>query len=189
MKFQTIILSVVALVAPMTVIAKPQDYAGSFSKKAGTPNISVPTNPYTTTIKKREAASDNCFASSLGFPCCSKGIPVTYSDGAGDWGVENDEWCGIGGEKQDELCNGTFACCKGCDIMYTDKSGKWGIENGKWCYVKEEMCEGDSAVTCTGMSEGYECCDTCDVLYTNEDGRWGKKDNKWCGIKSTCKEE
>jgi len=30
----------------------------------------------------------------LGYSCC-EGCDVVYTDETGDWGVENNEWCGI----------------------------------------------------------------------------------------------
>ncbi|ORX44372.1 pectin lyase-like protein [Piromyces finnis] len=35
-----------------------------------------------------------CWASALGYPCCS-GSDVVLIDNDGEWGVENNEWCGI----------------------------------------------------------------------------------------------
>ncbi|OUM69258.1 Non-catalytic module family DOC2, partial [Piromyces sp. E2] len=77
-----------------------------------------------------------CFASSLGYPCCSEKIQISYSDSISDWGIEDDQWCGIGGQKKGNIC-GNFACCEGCDVIYIDSDGKWGIENGRWCVVKD----------------------------------------------------
>jgi len=36
-----------------------------------------------------------CWSEPLGYPCCSDCLYSWYSDEDGEWGVENDEWCGI----------------------------------------------------------------------------------------------
>lgn len=43
-----------------------------------------------------EAEVDNvqCFSIALGYPCCSQGATVYYTDSDGEWGYE-DDWCGI----------------------------------------------------------------------------------------------
>lgn len=42
------------------------------------------------------SAEDKCFTSinNLGYPCC-EGCEILYTDDDGDWGVENEDWCGI----------------------------------------------------------------------------------------------
>ncbi|OUM59771.1 Non-catalytic module family DOC2 [Piromyces sp. E2] len=35
-----------------------------------------------------------CFSRALGYPCC-KSCEVLFTDADGDWGVEDNEWCGI----------------------------------------------------------------------------------------------
>eukprot|EP00833_Pecoramyces_ruminatium_P002311 jgi/Orpsp1_1/1176343/evm.model.c7180000057256.1 len=78
-----------------------------------------------------------CF-SQPDYPCC-KGNEVVYTDESGDWGVENDQWCGIVTSK--DTCFSTalgYPCCKSCEVLYTDESGEWGAENGNWCGIKKE---------------------------------------------------
>jgi len=41
------------------------------------------------------AINDNCFSTKFGFPCCQYTKEVVFSDGNGEWGVENNQWCGI----------------------------------------------------------------------------------------------
>jgi len=85
-----------------------------------------------------------CFSQKLkpSYPCC-KGDKVVYTDEDGDWGVENNKWCGIGNgssEESDESCFSValgYSCCKKCKVVYTDKDGDWGVENGKWCGIKD----------------------------------------------------
>jgi len=44
------------------------------------------------------ASAAGCWAEDLGYDCC-KGCDVYYTDSDGDWGVENNQWCGILDEK------------------------------------------------------------------------------------------
>ena len=52
------------------------------------------------------------------YECCS-GCEVVYTDGEGDWGVENRQWCFI-----DNKCYGNnvtgYPTCTGCQVVYTD---------------------------------------------------------------------
>jgi len=41
-------------------------------------------------------ASAECWSKKLGWPCCSEGnVDIYYTDEDGDWGVENNDWCGM----------------------------------------------------------------------------------------------
>jgi len=88
-----------------------------------------------------------CFSLSLepSFPCCT-GNKVVYTDDDGDWGVENNKWCGIGnGKVNDESCFSValgYSCCEKCKVVYTDDDGDWGVEKNKWCGIKES-CASD----------------------------------------------
>jgi len=46
------------------------------------------------TDKPEEPKDAECKFEALGYPCCTH-CDVYYTDETGDWGVENDEWCGI----------------------------------------------------------------------------------------------
>jgi len=49
-------------------------------------------------------ASADCWSERLGWPCCSdSNAEVIYVDDDGDWGVENNDWCGI--QKEEENNN------------------------------------------------------------------------------------
>ncbi|ORX83291.1 alpha/beta-hydrolase [Anaeromyces robustus] len=48
----------------------------------------------TTVLASRVSA--DCFSVKLGYPCCQYTDEVVYVDDDGDWGVENNDWCGIG---------------------------------------------------------------------------------------------
>ncbi|KAG4097649.1 hypothetical protein H8356DRAFT_940715 [Neocallimastix lanati (nom. inval.)] len=66
-----------------------------------------------------------------GYHCC-KLCNISYSDDSGDWGVENNEWCGIPDSCKEkpvaETCTGSndgYSCCKTCNVAYTDDQGDW----------------------------------------------------------------
>jgi len=76
-----------------------------------------------------------------GYPCCSTGCTVYYTDNDGDWGVENNQWCGCGNgnnvaksECPASITSQGYECCsENCEIVYTDDDGNWGVENNQWC--------------------------------------------------------
>jgi hypothetical protein len=74
-----------------------------------------------------------------GYKCCSNNCEVVYSDDDGDWGVENNQWCGCGGAPSGPVCpeaitNQGYKCCSTCGtVYYTDADGDWGVENNDWC--------------------------------------------------------
>jgi len=87
-------------------ICKPAhicDANGNYIKDSGLiDKSSTPSNPKTTTttttIKTPEPTNNNeCFAAKQGYKCCAT-CNVAYTDGDGDWGFENNDWCGITGE-------------------------------------------------------------------------------------------
>ncbi|ORY64532.1 Metallo-dependent phosphatase [Neocallimastix californiae] len=73
-----------------------------------------------------------CWAEELddGYPCCKTTNVVIETDGNGEWGIENDQWCGIRkcwSLKLDE----PYPCCVyATEIIYTNENGKWSMENG-----------------------------------------------------------
>ncbi|ORX78043.1 cellulosomal serpin precursor [Anaeromyces robustus] len=86
---------------------------------------------------------EQCFSQALNpsYPCC-KSNKVVYTDKSGDWGVENDQWCGIGNSTT-EFCFSIalgYPCCKKCDVLFVDKDGQWGVEDNEWCGIKDN-CE------------------------------------------------
>jgi len=51
-------------------------------------------------------ASAECWSERLGWPCCSKeNTDVYYVDDDGEWGVENDDWCGMSTEEEEVPSN------------------------------------------------------------------------------------
>ncbi|OUM70478.1 Non-catalytic module family DOC2, partial [Piromyces sp. E2] len=77
----------------------------------------------------------DCFATRLGYPCCVNTNKVEYVDSDGEWGVENNNWCGI--EKKSCWANRLgYSCCSSTtDVVYVDDDGKWGVENNNWCGI------------------------------------------------------
>ncbi|ORX73497.1 glycoside hydrolase [Anaeromyces robustus] len=103
------------------------------------PGGSAPVTPKTTTTSGSSPTSDtSCFSIALNYPCC-QGNNVVYIDDDGEWGYENNNWCGIGKGKS-ESCTGKsqgYPCCSSCDVIYTDGDGNWGVENNEWCGIKD----------------------------------------------------
>ncbi|OUM69137.1 family 26 glycoside hydrolase [Piromyces sp. E2] len=81
------------------------------------------------------ANSTECFSVALGYPCCKENN-VVYTDNDGDWGVEDNQWCGIGNTSSAASCwseaLGYPCCVSTSDVYYTDNDGNWGVENGNW---------------------------------------------------------
>ncbi|OUM66237.1 Non-catalytic module family DOC2 [Piromyces sp. E2] len=88
---------------------------------------------------------DNCWSDILGYSCCQTTCNTVYTDKDGNWGVENNQWCGIidsvcevsnnNGECFAEI-SGKYKCCEGCKVWYSDEQGDWGVENNDWCSIK-----------------------------------------------------
>eukprot|EP00833_Pecoramyces_ruminatium_P010724 jgi/Orpsp1_1/1184756/evm.model.c7180000090878.1 len=84
--------------------------------------------------------SGDCSASikQQGYSCCAAGCQVVYTDGDGDWGVENNQWCGCGSSTpatcSSKITSQGYKCCSSnCVVSYTDSDGDWAVENGEWC--------------------------------------------------------
>jgi poly(3-hydroxybutyrate) depolymerase len=87
-----------------------------------------------------EKVSDGCWAKALGYECCKTCQTTVSKDENGEWGIENDEWCGI--TTDIKCCALGYPCCENTfEATYTDENGKWAIENGDWCEVKEKPKE------------------------------------------------
>ncbi|ORY21183.1 hypothetical protein LY90DRAFT_432482 [Neocallimastix californiae] len=134
-------------------------------------------NQKTKTTKKAEPTEEatSCWAKKLGYDCCT-GCNSVYSDESGEWGFENDKWCGIveNCKSETSTCTGypDFPCCKGCDVAFSDTTGDWGVENNEWCGIKS-TCKGSSAAPDTCFSEpDYPCCTSCNVVETDGNQRY-----------------
>jgi len=141
----------------------------------------------TTTTKSQQQTSinDACFATKLGYSCCS-GCEVSYTDEDGVWGYESD-WCGIKDScfAPKETCFAEqlgYACCSGCDVSYTDEDGDWGYEDD-WCGIKPTCNKGQKEEKKCFSLPDYPCCSAgASVVYTDETGSWGVENGDWCGI-------
>ncbi|KAG4089785.1 hypothetical protein H8356DRAFT_24645 [Neocallimastix lanati (nom. inval.)] len=84
-----------------------------------------------------DSATSECWAKALGYECCSSCQPSAFKDESGEWGIENNQWCGI--ISNGNCCALGYECCKTTTtVIYTDESGKWGIENNEWCEIKDK---------------------------------------------------
>jgi len=92
---------------------------------------------------KRE--KEECWSEIQGYSCCKKTCMIIYTDEFGDWGTEDNQWCGIskticGANTKVPQCygdyTGEYKCCEACEVVLIDEQGKWGIENFEWCSIK-----------------------------------------------------
>jgi len=86
--------------------------------------------------------NQDCFSIRLGFPCCTTTTEVYYTDNDGQWGIENNNWCGLSTKASTGSVNCTgknygYKCCSNCIVYYTDTDGRWGVENNDWCGIKD----------------------------------------------------
>ncbi|ORY28210.1 hypothetical protein LY90DRAFT_361241, partial [Neocallimastix californiae] len=78
-----------------------------------------------------------------GYECCPSDCETIYTDDDGDWGVNNNQWCGCGNKKTEpkpigscsvNILNQGYECCPSdCEVIYTDNDGDWGVNNNQWC--------------------------------------------------------
>jgi len=93
--------------------------------------------------KKEEPSKDLCSPIIIkqGYKCCSPNCKTVYVDKDGNWGVENNQWCGCmnevpkkKGDCSKKITDLGFDCCpKNCKVIYKDEDGDWGVHNGQWC--------------------------------------------------------
>jgi len=76
-----------------------------------------------------------CWSEKLGYPCCKTTDQVVYKDSDGEWGIENDQWCGIEKETCWSEPLGYPCCTLPQEVIYHDNDGDWGVENGEWCGI------------------------------------------------------
>jgi len=81
----------------------------------------------------------DCWSERLGYPCCTSTNGIYFSDNDGDWGIENDDWCGIPKQSNNNSCwskaLGYNCCTSTSDVIFEDSDGQWGIENDDWCGI------------------------------------------------------
>jgi len=92
----------------------------------------------TTTKSSQPSSSGSCSSkiTKQGYKCCSKNCIVYYSDNDGNWGFENNKWCGCANAVK--KCKNVYgySCCKSNKTVYfTDSDGKWSVENNEWCLI------------------------------------------------------
>jgi len=124
-----------------------------------------------------------------GYSCCSPGTRMITVDAIGKWGVENNEWCIIEDEPEEECWSLAYGypCCKNKDTKVdyistsTGKNLYYGVENQEWCGLTE--------VQCWAYKFGYTCCknkDTSIEYISTSTGKnlyYGIENQEWCGIK------
>jgi hypothetical protein len=83
--------------------------------------------------QQEQPQTATCWSSAMGYSCCKSCDSFNYKDNDGEWGIENDAWCGIPKECSNNgatTCKGAlgYPCCKStCNVYSSDESGKWGI--------------------------------------------------------------
>ena len=101
-----------------------------------------PTEPAETTNTTESA--ETCWSEKLDYPCCTSTCYVYSTDEDGEWGYEDNHWCGVPASCSQDQCWSTklgYGCCEGCHTYEVDDNGKWGYENGKWCGIVEDKCQ------------------------------------------------
>jgi enterochelin esterase-like enzyme len=102
--------------------------------------------------------SAECFATKLGYPCCSVGYPTVLKDESGSWSVENGEWCGVSDDEECWSSSLGYPCCTSTkDAILVDDNGKWGSENGNWCGIVEaqQPVEGNETTDAVEFAKTY----------------------------------
>jgi len=174
---------------------------GDDTSVTGNGGSKTKTSSKTTTTKRPSSTSisngnENCFSEKIEpyYPCCKTTTEIVSTDNSGDWGIENDEWCGIGNgnsngngnEPENESCYG-YPCCSNCELTYQDETGKWGVEGEEWCGLRD-ICDSSPGDTrCPGEGTEYKCCSSClDVYEEDENGSWAIEDEQWCSLPYYC---
>eukprot|EP00833_Pecoramyces_ruminatium_P008872 jgi/Orpsp1_1/1182904/evm.model.c7180000083127.1 len=106
------------------------------------------------------------------YPCC-KGNTVVYSDDAGDWGLEDGQWCGIVKATEEE---------KPVEEKPTEE--KPAEENP----VEENPVEEKENKSCWSYPT-RPCCKGNEIRIKDKRGAWGYEDGKWCGIDVKAEEQ
>jgi len=88
--------------------------------------------------------TEKCWSESLGYPCCKSSCHIYETDASGEWGYENNEWCGIPSTCSEVKCwsekFGYPCCTSSCYAYETDANGEWGYEDDHWCGILKENC-------------------------------------------------
>jgi len=92
----------------------------------------------TITLILTKKANAACWSESLGYPCCTSTNQVFFVDNDGEWGVENDDWCGLPKQNNGScwsIALGYNCCTTTSEVYFEDNDGQWGIENDDWCGI------------------------------------------------------
>lgn len=123
---------------------KQESYNADPEKNSEPSNYVYPPHPYD--LPTQETPSEECWAEALGYPCCPSSCHVYETDDDGEWGYENDQWCGIPSTcNTDVKCwseKHGYPCCSSssCHVYETDDKGEWGYEDDHWCGITKENC-------------------------------------------------
>ncbi|ORX69342.1 hypothetical protein BCR32DRAFT_330166 [Anaeromyces robustus] len=100
------------------------------------------------------STSGGCWTEELGYPCCQTCQISQFKDESGDWGYENDDWCGI--IDNPKCCAQGYPCCQSTtSVIYTENNVKWGIENDNWCEIKDKPQEEEPKQNDNNNEETY----------------------------------
>ncbi|OUM62896.1 family 11 glycoside hydrolase [Piromyces sp. E2] len=93
-------------------------------------------------IKEQNTNSNTCSTNitEQGYKCCSSNCETIYTDEDGDWGIENNEWCGCMNKPSNNkncifnIISRKYECCPSdCEVVYPDGIGQWGAYDNQWC--------------------------------------------------------
>jgi len=97
-------------------------------------------------IVSAELGNRQCFLNNVpylkGYNCCKRTCFTQYKDDDGNWGVEDNNWCGIPFTCYDGCWSmPDYPCCKNTSFAYyTDNAGnEWGVENNNWCGIIQKQ--------------------------------------------------
>ena len=114
-------------------------YKATIVGGGNTSNPSKPSNPSNPSNPTYPSKRCSARIAAQGYRCCSANCVTVYTDADGDWGYENDFWCGCANPPaSSSTCVGAqgYPCCKSASMIYfTDSDGNWSIENGDWCLI------------------------------------------------------
>jgi len=137
-------------------------------------------------------ALSSCFSEELGYPCCKDdNATIIYTDSSGNWGSENDDWCGISNKASTSAScwslSYNYPCCESTtEVFIIDKYGKWGVEHGNWCGLPQDTPYESDPDKCWSLIYGYPCCSNknAPVVTSDSFGSWGVENDDWCGVTS-----
>ena len=167
----------------------------TLSNSIEVPNATGFKYPTLSRTKYTEKSNKECWSLLKGgFPCCEdENSELVLFDGiTGDeWGIENDNWCGITEKQHDSKrkckVDKKYTCCddERTPIIYVNKDNgeEWGKENGDWCGITDK--QRNYKRNCPEY-EQFKCCEKeCNVEYT-DDFKWGIEYGEWCLIPDSC---